>query len=37
MDRPGTCTDCLIENQPVPKKLKEDLKKVKPRKAKVKK
>lgn len=27
MDYPGTCTSCLVKNQPVPEKLKEDLKK----------
>lgn len=26
MDRPGTCSDCLIVNQPVPQKLLDDLK-----------
>ena len=27
MDRPGTCSDCLIANRPVPQKLIDDLKK----------
>ena len=27
MSAPGTCTDCLVKNQPVPEKLQEDLKK----------
>lgn len=27
MTRPGTCADCLVKNQPVPEKLKEDLEK----------
>jgi len=25
MNRPGTCTDCLIKDQPVPEKLLKDL------------
>lgn len=32
MDRAGTCSDCLIKNNPVPEKLKRDLRKMKPSK-----
>lgn len=31
MDQAGTCTKCLVDNQPVPERLKEDLEKIQPR------